>query len=214
MECINYSPTFTLEWNGFYNQSGHLWMTGEMHDRRLQWKSEIVWQYVTVHHKHFMTIDMYRRLWRLTCNRAVLEVVIVSTLWQWQSQWLSFIVMIVRIDKYRRLWLCQLWSVTDRVRGRVTSLPWSPARAAGSKVFPNLQTILFSTNKPKISTTFKVSSFPFYVWRWESCLQAWTENIFHLVQNCPTFSSASSPMRGRRLSKGSGGNRWEVGNLG
>ena len=123
------------------------------------------------------------------------------------------------IDRYeqcRRLWLCQrtVWSVTDRARGRVTSLPWSPARAAGSKVFPNLQTILFSTNKPKISTSFKVSSFPFYVWRWESCLQAWTENIFHLVQNSPTFSSASSPMRGRRLSKGSGGNRWEVGNLG
>ena len=55
------------------------------------------------------------------------------------------------IDRYeqcRRLWLCQrtVWSVTDRARGRVTSLPWSPARAAGSKVLPNLQTILFSTN--------------------------------------------------------------------
>ena len=36
----------------------------------------------------------------------------------------------------------------------------SQARAAASKVLPNLQTILFSTNKPKISTTFKVSHFP------------------------------------------------------
>ena len=84
------------------------------------------------------------------------------------------------IDRYeqcRRLWLCRQcsWSVTDRVRGRVTSLPWSPARAAGSKVFPNLQTILFSTNKPKISTTFKVF-FHFHVWRRrENCVQAWWE---------------------------------------
>ena len=63
--------------------------------------------------------------------------------------------------------MCQLWSVTDRVRGRVTSLPWSPARAAGSKVFPNLQTILFSTNKPKISTTFKVSFFSLFMFEVE-----------------------------------------------
>ena len=38
----------------------------------------------------------------------------------------------------------------------MTSLPWSPARAAGSELLPNLQTILFSTNKPKISLTFPV----------------------------------------------------------
>lgn len=117
----------------------------------------------------FLPLWRLWRLWWLTRIGSVggCDCVNVS---QWQCQKLSFIVtittivtivMIVTIDKYRRLWLCQLWSVTDRVRGRVTSLPWSPARAAGSKVFPNLQTILFSTNKPKISTTSKVSFFPF-----------------------------------------------------
>ena len=56
------------------------------------------------------------------------------------------------------------------------------------------------------------SIFPLSHWRIVCKLG---QNFFlHLVQNSPTFSSDSSPMRGRRLSKGSGGKRWEVGNLG